>query len=145
MLAFHIWTNASGNIGLEGTPDLNAAREAFSILLFTRWRDKDIQFEEIMAVLCALRHWLSKLAGARVLLPGDNEGVVGSIAHSSIRGQAMAPVRDIVLICAFQDILLQPRWLPTKDDCLADDLSPRRLQKIANAFPQLNIALQLKA
>lgn len=151
---FHIWTDASGSIGLGGfilgdppgdPPDLSAAREAFSIQHSTRWKDKDIQFKETMAILCALRQWRSKLAGARVFLYCDNEAVVAGITHSSIRGQAMAPLRDIVLTCALHDILLHPRWLSTKDNYLADDLSRRRLQHIANMFPQLNIALQIKA
>ena len=56
----HIWTDASGNIGLGGfiledPPILTNAREAFSILLSNRWRSKDIQFKEMMAVLYALR------------------------------------------------------------------------------------------
>ena len=142
----HIWTDASGNIGLGGfiledPPILTNAREAFSILLSNRWRSKDIQFKEMMAVLYALRQWRSKLAGARVVIYCDNQAVVNGISHTSIHGQAMAPLRDIVLILASDDILLQPRWLPTKENCLADDLSRRRLQRIANMFPQLNIAL----
>ena len=73
----HIWTDASGNIGLGGfiLEDpliLTNAREAFSILLSNRWRSKDIQFKEMMAVLYALRQWRSKLAGARVVIYCDN-------------------------------------------------------------------------
>ena len=115
----HIWTDASGNIGLGGfiledPPILINAQEAFSILLSNRWRSKDIQFKEMMAVLYALRQWRSKLAGTRVVIYCDNQAVINGISHTSIHSQAMAPLRDIVLILASDDILLQPRWLPTK-------------------------------
>ena len=88
-----------------------------------------------MAVLFALRQWRSKLAGTRLINHGDNHAVINGISHTSIQGQAMAPLRDIVLILAADDILLQPRWLPTKENCLADDLSRRRLHRITNMFP----------
>ena len=44
---FHIWTDASGGIGLGGfildnPPILNDAKEAFSLPLSTRWKGKDI-------------------------------------------------------------------------------------------------------
>ena len=73
----HIWTDASSNIGLRGfiledPPILTNAREAFSILLSNRWRSKDIQFKEMIAVLYALRQWRSKLASARVVIYCDN-------------------------------------------------------------------------
>ena len=146
---YHIWTDASGNIGLGGyilddPPMLTAVKEAFSILLSSRWRGKDIQFKEMMAILIALRYWRPKLAGARVYIYCDNQAVVAGVNHTSIRGQAMGPLRDIVLILTFEDILLHARWIPTKENCLADALSRRRLQSTADMFPQLNIALQIK-
>ena len=97
-----------------------------------------------MAILIALRYWRPKLAGARVYIYCDNQAVVAGVNHTSIRGQAMGPLRDIVLILTFEDILLHARWIPTKENCLADALSRRRLQSTADMFPQLNIALQIK-
>ena len=63
----------------------------------------------MIAVLYTLRQWRSKLAGARVVIYCDNQAVVNGISHTSIHGQAIAPLRDIVLILASDDILLQPR------------------------------------
>ena len=49
----------------------------------------------------------------------------------------MAPLRDIAMLLATFDIIIEARWIPTKANELADDLSRFRYQKIANAFPQL--------
>ena len=53
----------------------------------------------------------------------------------------MGLLQDIILILAFEDILLHTRWIPTKENCLADALSRHHLQSTADMFPQLNIAL----
>ena len=60
-----------------------------------------------MAILLALRYWRSQLAGNRVYIYCDNQAVVAGVDHNSIRGQAMGPLRDIILLLALRDILLQ--------------------------------------
>ena len=145
----HIWTDALGNIGLGGfilddPPTLTNAKEAFSIPLSIRWKSKDIQFKEMMAILIALRHWRAQLAGSRVYFYCDNQAVVAGVAHKSIRGQVMGLLRDIVLLLALSDIVLQIIWIPTTENSLADTLSRRQFNYIADLFPQLNIALQTR-
>ena len=93
-----------------------------------------------MAILLALRHWRPQLTSNRVYVYCDNQAVVAGVAHNSIRGQAMGPLRDIVLLLALKDILLQIIWIPTAENSLADALSRRRFAYIADRFPQLIIA-----
>ena len=97
-----------------------------------------------MAILLALRQWRPQLTGNRVYIYCDNQAVVAGVAHNSIRGQAMAPLRDIVLLLALNNVFLQIIWIPTAENSLADALSRRQFAYIADRFPQLNIVQQLK-
>ena len=56
----------------------------------------------------------------------------------------MGPLRDIVLLLALSDIILQIIWIPTAENSLADAFSRRRFDYIADHFPQLSIALQIR-
>ena len=49
----------------------------------------------------------------------------------------MAPLRDIAMLLAKNDIHLVPTWIPTKANELADDLSRFRLRRVADMHPQL--------
>ena len=136
----HIWTDASGKHGMGGYIRENLSQpvpEAFSIRLATRHRRKDIQFKEMKAVLHAIQLWLDRLRGSKLILYCDNDACVHGLQKSSIRGPAMAPLRDIVMLLAKNDIHLVPIWIPTKANQLADDLSRFRYRKIADEHPQL--------
>ena len=111
--------------------------DVFSTRVPTRHRHKDIQFNETKAVLHAIQLWLARLQGSRLILYCDNDACVYGLQKSSIRGPAMAPLRDIAMLLAKNDILLTPTWIPTKANQLADDLSRFRMEKVANAYPQL--------
>ena len=137
---YHIWTDASGRLGIGGyiLQQLSEpVQEAFSIRLSTRQRRKDIQFKEMKAVQVAIQLWLPTLRGSKLVLYCDNDACIHGLQKSSIRGPAMAPLRDIALLLARNDIHLVPIWIPTKANQLADDLSRFRYRKIADAHPQL--------
>ena len=137
---WHIWTDASGRLGMGGYIREHASqpvREAFSIRLATRHRRKDIQFKEMKAVQQAIQLWLPRLSGSKLILYCDNDACVYGLQKLSIRGPAMAPLRDIAMLLARNDIHLIPTWIPTKANQLADDLSRFRYRKIADENPQL--------
>ena len=67
----------------------------------------------------------------------DNDACVHALQKSSIRGLAMAPLRDIAMLLARNDIYLIPVWIPTRANQLADNLSRFRYRKIADEYPQL--------
>ena len=91
------------------------------------------------AVQLAIQLWLPKLRGSKLILYCDNDACIYGLQKSSIRGPAMAPLRDIALLLARNDIYLVPVWIPTKANQLADDLSRFRYRKIANRYPQLRL------
>ena len=137
---WHIWTDASGRLGMGGYIREHASQpvmEAFSIRLATRHRRKDIQFKEMKAVQQAIQLWLPRLRGSKLVLYCDNDACVYGLQKLSIRGPAMAPLRDIAMLLARNDIHLVPTWIPTKANQLADDLSRFRYRKIADENPQL--------
>ena len=139
---FYIWTDASGRLGMGGyiLQDLsNSVQEAFSIRLTTRHRRKDIQFKEMKAVYQAILLWLVRLRGSKLILYCDNDACVHGLQKLSIRGSAMAPLRDIAMLLVKNDIYLVPTWIPTKANELADDLSRLRYRKVADAHPQLKL------
>lgn len=98
---------------------------------------KDIQFKEMKAVLHAIKLWLDKLQGTHLTLYCDNFPCVSGIRKLSIKGPAMAPLRNIAMLLAKYDIMVSPIWIPTKENELADDLSRFKYQKIADKYPQL--------
>ena len=140
--AWYVWTDASGNHGMGGyilnQPGLPPSpQDVFSIRVPTRHRRKDIQFKEMKAVHYAIQLWLHRLRGSKLTLYCDNDACVYGLIKSSIRGPAMAPLRDIVMLIARYDIHLIPIWIPTKANLLADDLSRFRFRKIADLNSQL--------
>ena len=137
---FHIWTDASGRLGRGGYILQHLSepvQEAFSIRIATRHRRKDIQFKEMKAVCHAIQLWLVGLRGSKLILYCDNDACVHGLNKLSIRGPAMAPLRDIAMLLAKNDIHLVPTWIPTKANELADDLSRFRLRRVADMHPQL--------
>ena len=50
----------------------------------------------------------------------------------------MSPLRDIAMLLANHDITLEPKWISTKENALADMLSRFEYQKIADIYPQLS-------
>ena len=141
--SWYIWTDASGNLGMGGYilkhPDLLLhVQDVFSTRVPSRHARKDIQFKEMTAILQAIRLWIDRLHGTRLVLHCDNEDCVYGLRKSSMRGPAMTPLRKIAMLVASHDILLIPTWIPTIANQLADDLSRFRYRKIADKFPQLN-------
>lgn len=118
---------------------MSPPENAFNISLSTRHRAKGIQFKEIKAVLYAIRLWLQQIRGSRLILYCDNEACVYRLQKSSIRGPAMALLRDIAMLFAINDIIVVPTWIRIENNQLADDLSRFRYRKIADTYPQLRM------
>lgn len=138
----YIWTDASGKFGmggylLEDPEQLPSVSEVFSTRMATRHRRMHINFKEMKAVLHAFETWLAKLRGTRLILHCDNEACIFGLRKSSIKGAAMAPLRDIAMLVAKHNIHLVPTWIPTKANQLADNLSRFKFKKVADAYPQL--------
>jgi len=138
----YIWTDASGSWGIggywipsENSPPVDVFSERYSTRV--RRRALHINVHEMRAVRHALRLWLPHLCGGRVIIYGDNAAVVAGLNKGSIRGGPMAPLRDIAMLLALNDILIEAIWIDTKSNDLADLLSRGRYETIANKYPQL--------
>jgi hypothetical protein len=144
-----VWTDAAGKKGIGGylleaiDKALNTLRpeHAFSARIPRHFRKKHINAKEMMAALKAIELWGPQLLeGKRLYLFIDNTAVVGGLNKHSIRGEAMAPLRKLLLLAAARDIELVPRWIPTLENSLADALSHHEWRKIADISPMLTQA-----
>jgi len=139
----YMWTDASGSWGIGGywVPHENSLPvDVFSERYSTRTRQQalHINVHEMSAVRHALRLWLPRLCGGRVIIYGDNAAVVAGLNRGSIRGGPMAPLRDIAMLLALNDILIEAIWIDSKSNDLADLLSRGKYETIANKYPQLS-------
>jgi hypothetical protein len=144
-----IWTDAAGRKGIGGyllramdePLHLLEPKHAFSARIPRHYRDKHINAKEMMAALKAIELWGPRfLEGKRFFLFIDNTAVFGGLTKHSIRGEAMAPLRKLLLLAAALDIELVPRWIPTAENTLADALSRHEWRKIADISPMLTQA-----
>ena len=111
--------------------------QAFSKNLSRHHRGKDINFLEMHTVLLVIQHWLPLFRHHRLVIFTDNTTVFHGLSHRSVRGPAMDPLRRITLCAALQDIDICPQWIPTHENTLADLLSRRDFNKLADLFPLL--------
>jgi hypothetical protein len=144
-----LWTDASGNEGLGGYylpgPTSTASlgeltwSYAFAKPHPRRHRHKHINYKEMLAILTAFRLWLPKFSGGKhIAIHTDNTAVYHGLLKRSIRGPAMEPLREIILLAALHDITFSAHWISTADNLLADLLSRRQFAKIAELCPLLS-------
>lgn len=138
----YIWTNASSSWGIGGywIPHKDSKSvDVFTERYSTRIKNKalHINVHEMRAVLYALRLWLSRLCDGKVIIYGDNAAVVAGLNKGSIRGGPMGPLRDIAMLLALNDILIESIWIDSKLNDLADLLSRGKYEAIADKYPQL--------
>lgn len=82
-------------------------------------------------------HWGVEWKGKRVICHVDNQAVFHVLENRTIRGASMELLRRCLLLAAEYDIEIEVRWIPTKENALADMLSRFHLDKITNLAPQL--------
>ena len=67
----------------------------------------------------------------------DNKAVVHALTNWTIHGASMQVLRRCLLLATEHDLDLKARWIPTKDNALADALSRFVYDKVADLAPQL--------
>lgn len=138
----NLWTDASGSFGIGGyylneSESVPSTQQAFSIRLHTRLRMRHITVKEMMAVLHALQKWGHVFEGTRLVIHGDNTGVVNGLENLSIRGPALDALREAIMILAVRDIVIESHWLPSKENSLADLLSRGQWVNLADKYKHL--------
>ena len=112
---------------------------AFSISLprYIYKAREHINTKEMRAVEQALLYWGRKWQGTTVIMHIDNRAVVHALDNKTIRGEPMTVLRRCLLLAAKYDLEIQPQWISTYDNVLADALSRFDHDKITNIAPQL--------
>ena len=88
-------------------------------------------------VFLAIQRWLPRFRHYRLVIFADNTTVFHGPSRRSVQGPAMDPLRKITHCAAQQDIDIYPQWIPTHENILADLLSCRDFNKLADLFPLL--------
>ena len=127
-----MWTDASGLKGLGGyyrdQEEAQTGRRgippsrAFMLALprHIQRKHEHINSKEMRAVKQGLLRWGARWKGSRVTLNIDNKAVVHGIENRTIRGGTMAVLRRCLLLASVNDLELNPRWIPTENNELAD-------------------------
>lgn len=91
----------------------------------------------MMAVLHAVQQWAAEFEGAQLIIHGDNTGVVNGLDNLLIRGPALDPLQEVVMILALRDIVVESYWLPSEENLLADILLRGQWVKLADNYKHL--------
>lgn len=147
LLVMHIWTDASSRALGAFAGDPLMPSHVLQKDVSRRHRSKPIHFLEALAVLESLRRFTPHLPKAtKVLIHVDNE----AIRHSITKGSSKDPllqvlIREIFSWCLGHGLDLSLTRVSTKENVLADALSRRKFQFIAQHFPQAHQLLHYTA
>lgn len=138
----NLWTDASslfdiGGYFLEEGEFIPSTTQAFSVRLHTKLRKRHIMVNKMMAVLHALQQWTNKFKSARLIIHGDNTGVVNGLQNLSMQGSVLVLLQEIAMILALQQIVIESLWLPSEENLLADILSKSQWARLADKFNHL--------
>ena len=144
---FRMWTDASGLKGLGGyfQEDERAGihdiqpRAAFMLVLprHIKRKQEHINSKEMRAVEQGLLRWGGLWKGSRPTLYIDNQAVVHGIKNQTVQGGAVGVLHGCLLLASMYDLELNPCWIPTGNNTLADALSRFDRRTVANIAPQL--------
>jgi len=110
---------------------------AISLPRYITRTSEHINTKEMRAVEQALLHWGNKWREMKVVMHTDNKAVVYGMENRTIRGGSMKVLRRCLLLAAEFDLKIEAKWIPTRDNALADALSRFDFNKITNLAPQL--------
>jgi len=91
----------------------------------------------MQAVEQAILYWGHAWYFKRVVIHIDNQAVAYGLANGTIRRASMQAIRRCWLLTTEHDFEIQPRWISTKDNNLADAVSHLDVEKIGDLAPQL--------
>ena len=143
---WRLWLDAAGKKGIgrfilpgEGShlPAYQEVTQFFSAPVLFSQRNEHINVKEKIALLVAFQKWAAILAGSHHLLFCDNSAVVSGLRRRMSSGRLMTVLRKTLLVAACHDIEIEPIWIPSGENCLADALSRFEADKFNLLAPQL--------
>ena len=81
-----------------------------------------VNTKQMRAVEQALLHWGKSWTGCKVSIHSDNHAVAYRITYCTIRGGLMNVLRRCALLAAEYDLEIEPNWISTHQNILADAL-----------------------
>ena len=106
-------------------------------------REEHINFHEVYAILVALQRWGALFARSRLIVNTDNTNAFHGLQSNRLRGNANQILRRVLCIAAQYDIIIEPKWLNSEENALADALSRSDYIQIANLCPHWQIPYSL--
>ena len=94
-----------------------------------------INILELRAILFAFQSWGPKFHRCRVVINTDNTTAYNGLVSQRLRGRSNLPLREVLCIAARHDITVEPHWLSSEDNALADALSRHDSTTVANLCP----------
>ncbi len=85
--------------------------------------DPSINVHEVEAILLAFQAWAPKSEKQRLRVFTDSTTAFSGLCKFRLKGSANAPLREIWLLAAQWDIMIEPHWIEGKRNGLADVLS----------------------
>lgn len=138
------WTDAASSKGLGAfyistTQPTVQPSSAFSLALPTTLTQAKhhINYLEMQAVEQTILYWGHAWYGKKVVIHIDNRAVAYGLANGTMRGTSMEALRGCWLLATEYDLEIEPLWISTKDNNLADALSRLDIRRIADLAPQL--------
>ena len=106
-----------------------------------QWDDRaaslPIMVKELLPIVLACAVWGPAWSNHRVVCHCDNQAVVACLRSRSTReNHCMHMLRTLAFVEAKYSLSLEPRYIPTKDNHLADDLSRNLLSSFLSKVPQ---------
>ena len=106
-------------------------------------RDEHISFHEMYAILVALQRWGAYYTRSRLIINTDNTNAFHGLQSHRLRGNANQILRQVLCIAAQYDIVIEPKWLSSEENSLADALSRSDYNQVANICTHWQIPYNL--
>ena len=106
--------------------------DVFATGIPLRARDQGINSLELLAILYALETWTARLTHCHIVINTDNKTAFHGLQSLRLRGASNEPLRRCLRLAAAADITIDPAWLKSEDNALADALSRHDEAVIAN-------------
>lgn len=105
---------------------------------FSTWLQHcHINVKETHAILHALRIWTPQLKRSHLIIYCDNKAVATGLRKFTLRGSAMKPLWELLILVALNDVSIKSVWILTQSNILADLFSRGKFKLIAYKFPFL--------
>ena len=86
-------------------------------------RDQGINSLELLAIFYAFKTWTARFTHCHIVVNTDNKTAFHGLQSLRLRGASNEPLRKCLRLAAAADITINPAWLTSEDNTLADALS----------------------